>query len=182
MSPDDARLVARALVDRDRAAFDALVRRHQSRVRGWLRQLARDAALADDLAQETFMRAWHKLSHYSGRGSFEAWLFSIARNEFRMHLRRAGRDRDKLSAATLEARVGCEAQTGQPAAHQVDLDSYLAILGADERDALVLAHGFGMSHSEISDVTGLPLGTVKSHLRRGVAKIRAAFRLGAEDG
>src|SRR6201996_6937105 len=73
----------------DAAAFGALVREHQSRVRGFLRRLTRgDAALADDLAQETFLEAFRKIAQYRGEGSFGGWLCGIAWSRFLMERRK----------------------------------------------------------------------------------------------
>ena len=85
----DADLIARVLAAGDPNAFGELVRRYQSPVRAFLRRLTRgDAALADDLAQETFLRAWRKLETFRAEARFSTWLFGIAVNEFRARLRR----------------------------------------------------------------------------------------------
>src|SRR5438093_11522729 len=85
----DADLVARVLVDDDQHAFGELVRRHQSAVRGLLRQLTRtDIALADDLAQETFIRAYKNIRSFRGEARFSTWLYRIAYNCFREAARR----------------------------------------------------------------------------------------------
>src|ERR1700761_8104544 len=85
---DDTDLIARAAAG-DAAAFDALVRTHQSRLRGFLRRLSRgDAALADDLAQETFLEAWRKIGQYRGDGSFGSSLSRIGWSRFLMEARK----------------------------------------------------------------------------------------------
>jgi RNA polymerase sigma factor (sigma-70 family) len=99
----DADLVARVLVDDDQHAFGELVRRHQSSVRGLLRQLARsDVALADDLAQETFLRAYKNIRSFRGEARFSTWLYRIAYNCFREDARRrkefAGIDEERLQS------------------------------------------------------------------------------------
>ena len=178
MAEADEHLVSRALVDRDTQAFGELVRRYQSRVRGWLRHLARDAVLADDLAQETFIRAWKKLSAFKGKGSFEAWLLGIARNEFLQHRRKAGREVNRMER--LESQTRTALDSGAAQAYQgesSDAHRFLDILGPDERDIMILVYGIGLSHSEASEVSGLPLGTVKSHVRRSVSRIRERFGL-----
>ena len=79
MSLTDADLVARVLLDDDHHAFSELVRRHQSAVRGLLRNLTRtDAALADDLAQETFLKAFKHIGSFRGEAKFSTWLYRIA--------------------------------------------------------------------------------------------------------
>jgi RNA polymerase sigma-70 factor (ECF subfamily) len=87
----DHRLIARVLAGRDSAAFGELVRRHQSHVRNFLRRLCGDFSLADDLAQDAFMRAWDKLNTYSGQGSFIGWLLKIAYTTFLQSRRKSKR-------------------------------------------------------------------------------------------
>jgi RNA polymerase sigma-70 factor (ECF subfamily) len=175
MQGSDDELVARALAGRDQAAFGELVRRHQSRVRNWLRQLTREAAAADDLAQETFLTAWDKLSGYGGQGKFGAWLMKIAYTEFLM-ARRSQRSATRLAEAV--SAEAADSQVHDPAGEEsvaADLERLLTVLNADERAVMVLAYAHGMSHGEVSEVTGLPIGTVKSHISRGKEKIRQRF-------
>lgn len=178
MAVADELLISRAIVDHDTQAFDELVQRYQSRVRGWLRHLARDASLADDLAQETFLSAWRKLSTYKAKGSFEAWLLTIARNEFLQNRRKSGRETDHLQRVESEGKTDTDTSEAQLYHGEAsDIDRFLEILGHDERDIMILVYGFGLSHSEASDVSALPLGTVKSHVRRSIVKIREQFGL-----
>ena len=105
MSFTDADLIARVLSREDQHAFGELVRRHQSPVRAFLARMTRgDAHLADDLAQETFLKVWQKLQTYRGGARFSTWLFGIAFNEFRMACRRrkelALEDVDESSVGT----------------------------------------------------------------------------------
>ena len=89
MELTDANLVTRVLVDDDQHAFGELVRRHQSSVRGLLRQRTRtDVALADDLSQETFLRAYKNIRSFRGEARFSTWLYRIAYNCFREDARR----------------------------------------------------------------------------------------------
>ncbi|MGB5544601.1 MAG: sigma-70 family RNA polymerase sigma factor [Gammaproteobacteria bacterium] len=172
--------MARARGLRDRASFAVLVTRYQSRVRGYLRQLTRDPALADDLAQETFIRAWEKLSSFSGKGQRVSWLLAIAHRQFLQSLRK--RERSERLQTALEAQSSTDDGRGaspspQPDSDLADLPRLLSVLSEDERIALVLAYGHGMSHAEISEVTGMALGTVKSHIHRGKARIQQRFDL-----
>src|SRR5262245_54693091 len=85
---DESKLIARAAAG-DSAAFALLVRQHQSGLRGFLRRLTRNApSLADDVAQETFLECWRKLSHYPGEGPFAGWLNRIAWSRFLMEARK----------------------------------------------------------------------------------------------
>jgi RNA polymerase sigma-70 factor, ECF subfamily len=152
----------------DAAAFSELVRRRQGALRSLLRRLSRDPALADDLAQQAFVKAWRALPKLRSVGAFGAWLRRLAVNTWLEHLRAAAPVGVPMSAEELAALV----HTHDCPAEQLDLDRALGQLAADERLCVVLAYNEGMSHSEISAMTALPLGTVKSHVRRGSERLR----------
>lgn len=143
-------------------AFEELVRRRQSAVRGLLRRMCRDAALADDLAQETLLQAWRQLRSLQSVGAFGGWLRQIAVNVWLQHARR----RESFSGANDDL-----ADT-PTVAERLDLDGALAQLPAAMRLCIVLNYHEGMSHSEIAAATQLPLGTVKSHIARGTTRLR----------
>lgn len=169
MPTSDETLIAQVLAVNDMAAFGDLVERYQDRVRRTLLRLtAGDQALADDLAQDTFMKAYDKLATYRGPDSFGPWLSRIATTQFLQLKRREG------TARTALAELGSEdvQVTRQPEAAALDLDKALAQLKPDERTVVVLCFGEGMSHGEAAAATGLPLGTVKSHALRGRNKLR----------
>jgi RNA polymerase sigma factor (sigma-70 family) len=154
-------------------AFETLVRRNQSLVRGFLRRLAGDAALADDLAQETFMTAWRKIGAYDGRGSFRGWLCRIAYTQFLQQRRSAKASQRREDEAMAEAPTQTDDRMASEA--RLDLDRVLAVLTPEQRAAVALCYGEGMSHAEAADALGLPVGTVKSHVLRGRTKVLAAF-------
>ncbi len=170
MIPPDSELIARALVHDDRAAFGELVQRHQSAVRRFLRHLTRgNHALADDLAQETFLQAYRGLSRYRGEASFTTWLFGIAHNHFRNARRRP-------EPAAWEPDHPGSGETAPSPARAVelheDLSAALRRLDPDEQTALHLFYEQNLTHPEIAGITGWPLGTVKTHLARGKDKLR----------
>lgn len=167
----ESTVVALAMTGDD-AAFTELVRRRQSALRNLLRRLSRDPALADDLAQVTFLKAWRALPRLRSVAAFGAWLRRLAINSWLEHVRAAPGPTLPLDAET-EAMVAATRVTDSAAGESVDLDRALATLSADERLCVVLAYSEGMSHGEIAGVTGLPLGTVKSHIRRGGERLRA---------
>ena len=175
MAASDEELVARAISADDHRAYGDLVQRHQGPVRGWLRQLTGDAVRADELAQDTFIRAWEKLHTFSGRGKFAAWLMKLAYNTFLQSRRGAKRDQ-RLVEAVGSNQALMMAKSGSSLASELpDLPKMLAVLSDRERHAMVLCYAFGLSHGEASEVTGLPLGTIKSHIKRGKSKIRSRF-------
>lgn len=176
----DEELVALAVAAGDQAAFGELVRRHQSRVRTWLLRLTGDAADADDLAQDTFIRAWDRLNTYAARGRFSSWLMKLAYNEFLQSVR-AGHRRRRLAgeyAADAAARgvVSDDSLAASGRATELaDLPRLLAVLAEEERQVMLLGYGCGYSQAEIAEITGMPVGTVKSHMHRGKARIREVF-------
>ena len=169
MELTDADLVARVLVDDDQHAFGELVRRHQSIVRGLLRQLTgTDVFLADDLAQETFIRAYKNIRSFRGEAKFSTWLYRIAYNCFREDARRR-KELVGIDEARLEAE---EAPAAVDAGLKHDLMHALSLLPLNERTAVVLCCQNGLSHDEAARVLEIPLGTVKTNVLRGREKLK----------
>jgi RNA polymerase sigma-70 factor (ECF subfamily) len=165
----DADLLARVLVDADQHAFGELVRRHQSPVRGLLRQLTRtDLELADDLAQETFIRAYKNIRSFRGEAKFSTWLYRIAYNVFRDDARKR-KELVGIDEAQLQSQA--DPQTADPGLRH-DLMSALAALPLHERSAIVLCCQNGLSHDEAARVLEIPLGTVKTNVLRGREKLK----------
>ena len=165
----DADLVARVLLDDDHHAFAELVRNHQSSVRGLLRHLTRtDVALADDLAQETFLRVYKNLRSFRGEARFSTWLYRIAYNCFREEARKrkelVGIDEERLQTEQ-------DPQTVDPALRH-DLMYALSLLPLHERSAVLLCCQNGLSHDEAARVLDIPLGTVKTNVLRGREKLK----------
>ena len=167
----DADLIARVLTREDQHAFAELVRRYQSPVRAFLTRLMRgDAHLGDDLAQETFLKAWRKLHTYRGSAPFSTWLFGIAFNEFRT----VARQRKEL---TLDDIDELPAEATQPVADspsglRLDLTEALKRLHSNERAAVLLCCQNGLSHEEAAEALDCPLGTVKTNVLRGKEKLK----------
>jgi RNA polymerase sigma-70 factor, ECF subfamily len=163
---DERALVARAARG-DPMAFGSLVRVYQSRIRAFLLRLsAGDHALADDLAQETFLEAFRKIAQYRGEGAFAGWLYRVAYSRFLMNARRR---RGTLGEESLE-------QTAAPESADIarlDLERTMARLTPEERAALTLCYAIGYSNEEAATILSLPLGTVKSHILRGREKLKA---------
>jgi RNA polymerase sigma-70 factor (ECF subfamily) len=166
---NDADLVARVLLEDDHHAFAELVRNHQSPVRGLLRQLTRsDLALADDLAQETFLRAYKNIRSFRGEAKFSTWLYRIAYNCFREEARKR-KELVGIDESQLEAEQ--DPQTVDPALKH-DLMQALQLLPLHERSAILLCCQNGLSHDEAARVLEIPLGTVKTNVLRGREKLK----------
>lgn len=158
----------------ERSAFGELVRRHGSGVRAMLRRMGAQATEADDVAQDAFLAAFERIAEFRGEGTFAGWVKRIAA---RLYLRRLQKDR-RLDA--LDDNAGDEAAPGGDADGRIDLDGALEQLGAVERVCVTLCFGAGLSHAEAAEALNLPLGTVKSHVKRGLDKLRARLAPGVE--
>jgi RNA polymerase sigma-70 factor (ECF subfamily) len=161
----DAELAALAAAG-GRREFGELVRRHGSAVRGLLRRMGADPAVADDIAQDAFLRAFERAAEFRGEGAFAGWIKRIAA---RLYLKRRAHE----ARYVLEAEVEDEGRTSGEAGDRIDLDAALAALSPAERLCVSLCHGAGLSHAEIAAATNTPLGTVKSHVKRGLDRLRA---------
>lgn len=137
---------------------------HQQAVRSFLRRALDDPADADDLAQETFLAAWSRLWRYRGEASFRSWLCAIAWKKALSHQRSRGRERRRIEVLDPAPASSC-------ADARLDLERALKALPDDQRAAVALCLGAEFSHAEAAEALGLPLGTIKSHVQRGRAKL-----------
>lgn len=162
----DISLVTQVVVFGNKKAFDQLVREYQSPVRRFfLNQTLGDIQLSDDLAQDTFIKAYTNIAKFRGQSSFQTWLFRIAYNVFYDYIRthHATDDIDGMTYKTSGERNNTNLK--------VDVYSALAILKKDERLCITLQLIDGYQIEDISKITGMPAGTVKSHLHRGKEKM-----------
>lgn len=165
--PLDAEWISRVVVHDDHAAFACLVRRHQGSVRHFLRRLVNgDWARADDLAQETFLRAYRHLHRFDGRGRFIGWLLRIA---FQIHLGEQRR-RAPLTGNDM-ADEPADGNNPEHAAELAGIERQLARMRPEEAAAVVLHFQHGLSHAEVAQALELPLGTAKSLITRARAKL-----------
>ncbi len=155
----------------DRSAFGELVRRHGSSVRALVRRMGAEPSTADDVAQDAFIAAFERIGEFRGDGAFSAWVRRIAA---RLYAKRARRRLEESAASEAD-------EAGGPgegaAAARLDLDAALATLSEGERMCVSMCYGAGLTHAEAAEALGAPVGTVKSHVKRGLEKLRR--RLGA---
>ena len=157
-------------------AFSRLVERHQQPVRAFLRRASGDWAQADDLAQQTFLTAWSRIGGLKSGASVRSWLCGIGYNKHLTAVRSGSRDR--VREASYEAER--ETPRGPDAADRIALEAAMAELPAEQRACVALCLAADFSHTEAAEALGLPLGTVKSHVARGRARLLQA--LGGPDG
>lgn len=153
----------------DRAAFGVLAERAAPVAFDLLRRMGAQKALAEDLAQDAMIAALKGIAGYRGDAPFAAWVMRIAA---RLYFKRYAKDaRMELMAEPVDPDQGSgEGETRSQ--QRLDLDRALTHLSIGERTCVSLCHGVGMTHDEIAAMTGLPLGTVKSHVNRGMTKLR----------
>jgi len=177
-SPSDAQLILAVLEREDRNAFGLLVERHQSQVRTVLRRLTKgDVALADDLAQETFVLAWRNLRKFRFEAKFSTWLYRIAFNTWQSEARK--KHEVLLDVDDDAPPPGLEMTTQMPdVVARVDLERAMATLSDGERAAITACFYADLSHEEAAEALGMPLGTVKTHILRARAKLKARLEKG----
>lgn len=164
----DVELAARA-AGGERRAFGELVRRHGSAVRGLLRRMGAAPAEADDTAQDAFLTAFEQISEFRGEGAFAAWVKRIAA---RQYLRRLQKERRIASLAAESQELDEPAPHADPG-RRLDLDEAMKALTPAEKLCVTMCYAAGLSHGEAAEALNLPLGTVKSHVKRGLEKLRA---------
>lgn len=171
MSVSDQVLIARVVASKDQHAFAQLVLRYQSPLRVWARRLCDgDSHLADDLAQETFMKAYGAIAAFRSEAKFSTWLYRIAFNIA------ANRWRSKKIA-------WCALDDNEDIASEVcelnqfslkkDMGTAMQQLSAAQQLAIRLCFEDGFSHDEAASIMGVPLGTLKTHVLRGKQKLQA---------
>jgi RNA polymerase sigma factor (sigma-70 family) len=153
----------------------AFVRRFQARVYGLALTMTRDRMVAQEVAQDTFLRAWRYAASYDPRrGSVTTWLLRIARNVGLDHLRTSQRRLDRVAVDPADAlgELAGDADVVSPLGDLAVVADGVRSLPADQRDTLMAAAYYGMTTPEISETWDIPLGTVKTRLRLALAKLR----------
>jgi RNA polymerase sigma-70 factor (ECF subfamily) len=162
----------------DRAAFGALFAHFAPRVKGYLMRLGADAAVAEDIAQETLLSVWRKAAYYDPRkAEASTWVFAIARN-LRIDALRRERHPEPQATEELIAMIAMDegAESAVDAAERgAKLRQALVHLPTEQAEIVRLAFFQDKPHSEIERELGIPLGTVKSRLRLAMARLRAAL-------
>lgn len=171
---NDLSLATQVAVLGNRRAFDQLVRQYQSPVRRFFLNLTLgNEALSDDLSQDTFLKAYTHIAQYRGTSSFLTWLTRIAYNVFY--------DYQRSHAPVPLAEMPERAALGMGGAERLDVYRALAVLRDEERTCITLQLIDGYAIDEIAGITNMPVGTVKSHLKRGKDKVANYLRQNGYD-
>ena len=164
---NDMTLIARMAIGGDKKAFDQLVRKYQSRVRKFfLAQTLGDSQLSDDLAQDTFIKAYTHIGQFHGTSSFGTWLMRIAYNTYYDYKRRPTPIPSLGRGDTVEPNPPLPRE-GSGVGLRLDILQALSILSDSQRTCITMQLIDGRQIDEIAEITNMPLGTVKSHLKRG---------------
>ena len=174
------RELIRQIVERDTGAFDALFDRHYQKVRDLAARIVRDPVVAEDVAQEVFLRVWTRAAQYAGQGAVRAWLLGIARNLSLNELRSRRRSRHRqmdvpsdaadFGAPRRESQWMVDLSAVEPdaladlAERQERLQEMIQDLPAQKRKVYELVHNDDMNIREAAEELGIPVGTVKSRL------------------
>ena len=166
----DQMLITQVTLFGSRHAFDIIVRRHEAPLRQFLLNLTGgDKMLSDDLAQDTFVKAWLQLKTFKNNASFKTWLFRIAYNVFYDYIRSR---KELQSVEDVENEVNTlYRQNAEDGSLKSDLNQAMQLLSANERSCITLFFLNNMPIKDISSVLNLPEGTVKSHISRGKEKM-----------
>ena len=171
MDAGELTLLTQVTVFHNKRAFGRLVEKYQSPIRRFfLNQTGGNEPLSDDLAQETFLKAWLNIGQFRGAANFSPWLYRIAYNVFYDYTRS-----HKITEEIDQAVALRQANSGDTAL-QLDLQQALAILSPAERSCITLQLMEGQPIDKISEVTEMAEGTVKSHLSRGKQKLAMFLR------
>lgn len=167
----DQDLIARVLLNDDRNAFGELVRRHQSQLRASLRRMTSgNIALADDIAQETFILAWQNIKSFRYEAKFSTWLYRIAFNAWQTEVRRK---HEILMDDALMPEQEDTACIAESSGVRRDLAQAMVGLTIGEYNAIMQCYYNDLSHDEASFVLGIPIGTVKTNILKAKEKMRA---------
>jgi len=167
-SLSDIALVTQVVVLHNKSAFDQLVRKYQSQVRRFfLNQTCGDKELSDDLAQDTFIKAYTSLDSFKGAANFSTWLYRIAYNVFFDYIR-SQKPTSDLEVVTTDAAYSNEQQD---IGRKMDVYAALQQLKEAERTCITLFYMDELEIKKIAEITGMAEGTVKSHLSRGKEKM-----------
>lgn len=190
----DQEVVRHAVIGRE-AAYRELIRRYQRPVFSLVFRMVRDRELAEDLAQETFVKVLNAIDSYRPEYKFSSWIFKIANNAAIDHLRRRNLDTlsldgsphaetaEAIEATTLQISDGAENPLDEVANRELGSRIEVAInrLRPEYRNCILLRHVDGRPYEEIAEILDLPLGTVKTYIHRARNELRILLAESRDD-
>ncbi len=172
---DFSPFIARIAEQRDREAFVEVFKYFAPRIKSFLMNRGRNESSAEDVLQEVMIALWEKAHMYKPeKASVSTWLFTIARYKHIDRMRRDGRHQTESDEPDLRASEDPDADENVMQSQRAEaVKQAIAELPADQQTVIVMSFNQGLSHSEIAEQLGLPLGTVKSRIRRAFQRMRA---------
>ena len=172
---EELALIAKCATTDSRSAFERLVVEYSPELRRYLMNLTLgDASLTDDLAQDTFLKAYMSIRSFQGLSRFKTWLFRIAINEYDAYVRK--RREQRMDGMAETPVIECVTPLRNVEAG-IDAQKCLAVLSETERSVVLLFYMNDLPIKEIVKITGMPEGTVKSHLSRAKVKMAKVFNV-----
>ena len=172
---EELALIAKCATTDSRSAFERLVVEYSPELRRYLMNLTLgDASLTDDLAQDTFLKAYRSIRSFQGLSRFKTWLFRIAINEYYAYVRK--RREQRMDGMAETPVIECVTPLRNVEAG-IDAQKCLAVLSETERSVVLLFYMNDLPIKEIVKITGMPEGTVKSHLSRAKVKMAKVFNV-----
>jgi len=170
MNLSDKSLIALVLLNNDHRAYEKLVVKYQSDVRGLFIKLTNgNKALADDLAQDSFIRAYKYLKTFKATAGFSTWLYRISYNVFIDHSKSIKKTED------IEG-YDCISDDDMDVGSEIDIQNAIKVLNVNEKVVILMHYDKGYTHSEIAKIMDMPLGTVKSNILRAKEKLRKYYK------
>lgn len=165
---EDSELLLRIVATDDRKAFEEILRKYQAPIRTFFRKMCGgDGELVNDLAQETFLKAYRGIASFNGQAKLLTWLYSIAKNVYFEHLRRSEKFEELV-----EDETGMTTSTDS----HLDIAKCMLKLSSEERMVLTLSYTDGLSQTEVAELLEMPLGTVKTHALRAKEKLKVLLQ------
>jgi RNA polymerase sigma-70 factor (ECF subfamily) len=170
MNLSDKSLIALVLLNNDHRAYEKIVIKYQSDVRGLFIKLTNgNKALSDDLAQDTFIRAYKYLRTFKATAGFSTWLYRISYNVFIDHTKSLKRT-DNIDG------YDCISDDDNDVGSEIDMQNAIKVLNENEKVVILLHYDNGYSHNEIAKIMDIPLGTVKTNILRAKEKLKKYYK------
>lgn len=169
---EDSDLVLRIVATDDRVAFETLLKKYQASIRSFFRKICGgDMELANDLAQETFLKVYRGLPSFHNQSKLLTWIYAIAKNVYYEHLRRSDNFTNTLDDGTVDL-----SGSMTPNDSHLDIAKCMLQLSPEERMVLTLSYTDGLSQTEVAELLNMPLGTIKTHALRAKDKLRVLLQ------
>jgi len=169
MNLSDKSLIALVLLNNDHRAFEKIVVKYQSDVRGLFVKLTNgNKALADDLAQDSFIRVYKYLKTFKATADFSTWLYRVSYNVFIDYTKSLKKTNDIVG-------YDCVSDDDKDVGSEIDLQNAMRVLNENEKVAILLHYDKGYSHIEIAKIMEIPLGTVKTNILRAKEKLKKYY-------